>query len=156
MRVAAASSSPQPLLEIDRLADQAAPGVIITHTRRYRVHATISVLSVPLFSKDNVGGACAIVEEAVCGPSRTTALQFAGGSWPERLKGFNRFGMTQEAVSERGEDVLESAYLSFMTTSAERISNRRGRRFAAALPFCRSRWRTARPGDRVMPLRSTA
>jgi hypothetical protein len=49
-----------------------------------------------------------------------TVLQFSSGSWPERLKGFNRFGMTQEAVREESAAVVESAYLSFMTSSAEK------------------------------------
>jgi hypothetical protein len=89
-------------------------------SRWYRVHATVEILSVPLVSKDNVGGAWFAVEQSVSGPSRTTVLRFSGGSWPERLRGFNRFGMTQEVVREEGAAIVESAYLSFMTSSAEK------------------------------------
>jgi hypothetical protein len=86
------------------------------------VHANIGILGLTLFSKDNVGGACAVVEESAGSPAgtRITALQFVSGSWPERLKGFNRFGMTQEAVREEGALLAESAYLSFMTSSPEK------------------------------------
>lgn len=103
------------LLEIDRVA-----GAPVTHLRRYRVHATITLLGVPLFSKDNVGGACAMVEQSAAGSSRVSSIQFSSGSWPERLKGFNRFGMAQEAVREEEGSIVESAYLSFMTSSAEK------------------------------------
>src|SRR5579871_872620 len=89
-------------------------------SRLYRVHATVEILSLPLFSKDNAGGACFAVEQTVSGGSRTTVIQFSGGSWPERLRGFNRFGMTEEVVREEGAAITESAYLSFMTSSAEK------------------------------------
>lgn len=59
-------------------------------------------------------------EEAVSGSTRTTALQFSGGSWPDRLRGFNRFGMTQEAVRSEDSVVAESAYLCFITSSADK------------------------------------
>jgi hypothetical protein len=91
-----------------------------TYLRRYRVRATVTVFSVPLFSKDNVGGACAMVEEAISGSSRASAIQFSSGSWPEHLKGFNRFGMAQEAVREESGHIAESVYVSFMTSSAEK------------------------------------
>jgi hypothetical protein len=99
-------------------------------SRRYRVHATVEILSVPLVSKDNVGGACFTLEQAVSGSSRTTVIQFSGGSWPERLRGFNRFGMTREVVREEGGAILESAYLSFMTSSAEKNFEQARKAFA--------------------------
>jgi hypothetical protein len=102
------------------LAAPSLDGLVARTSRCYRVHATVELLSVPLVSKDNVGGAWFMVEQAVSGTSRTTVLQFSGGSWPERLRGFNRFGMTREEVREEGAAILESAYLSFMTSSAEK------------------------------------
>jgi hypothetical protein len=102
------------------LAAPSLDGLATRFSRRYRVHATVEVLSVPLVSKDNVGGACFTVEQVVSGTSRTTVLQFSGGSWPARLRGFNRFGMTREEVREEGAAISESAYLSFMTSSAEK------------------------------------
>lgn len=41
--------------------------------------------------KENVGGGAIAIERAVDGASVWTALQFVAGSWPDRLKGFNRF-----------------------------------------------------------------
>ncbi len=103
------------LLEIDRVE-----GAPVRYQRRYRVHAVITLLRVPLFSKENVGGACAMVEQSAAGSARVSTIQFSGGSWPERLKGFNRFGMAQEAVRAEDGSIAESAYLSFMTSSAEK------------------------------------
>jgi hypothetical protein len=102
------------------LLETARAGASTSHLRRYRVHATITLLSVPIFSKENVGGACAMVEESASGSSRVSSIQFSSGSWPERLKGFNRFGMAQEAVREEAGSIAESAYLSFMTSSGEK------------------------------------
>jgi hypothetical protein len=108
------------LLEVDRVASDGPRTAPTSYLRRYRVHATITLLSIPLFSKENVGGACAMVEQSVAGTSRVSSIQFTSGSWPERLKGFNRFGMAQEAVREEAGVATESAYLSFMTSSAEK------------------------------------
>lgn len=102
----------------------------VCHTRRYRVHATITLLSVPLFSKDNVGGGCIMVEQSTAGSSGVSSIQLSSGSWPERLKGFNRFGMAQEAVREESGVAAESAYLSFMTSSAEKNLDQAKRSFA--------------------------
>ena len=104
------------LLNIDRIAGDRIAGEPVTHLRRYRVRATITLLGVPLFSKENVGGACAMVEQTGAGSSRASFIQCASGSLPERLKGFNRFGMAQEAVHEEAGNIVESAYLSFMTS----------------------------------------
>jgi hypothetical protein len=118
------------LLEIDRIAGVGPRPAPAAHVCQYRVHATITLLSVPLFSKENVGGACAMVEDSVSGSSRISSIQFSSGSWPERLKGFNRFGMAQEAVREDSGVAAESAYLSFMTSSAEKNLEQAKKSFA--------------------------
>jgi hypothetical protein len=118
------------LLEIDRVAGSGPHGAPASHLRRYRVHATITLLSVPLFSKENVGGACVLSEQSAAGPSAVSTIQFVSGSWPERLKGFNRFGMVQEAVREESGAAVESAYLSFMTSSAEKNLDQAKKSFA--------------------------
>lgn len=89
-------------------------------SRRYRVHAMVSVFAIPVISKEGVGAACAMVEQIGQGPTLTTVLQFAAGSWPERAAGLNRFGMTQEVVREKSATVEDSAYVSFITNSPER------------------------------------
>jgi hypothetical protein len=66
----------------------------------YRAHATISLLSVPIFSKQDVGGAVLQVEQRAARNAETVAVQFCAGSWPDRI--------------------VESNYLSFMTSSPEK------------------------------------
>lgn len=114
---------------LDRLAKADASATRVVHARRYRVRAAVNLFGIPLISKDGVGGGRAMVEELTSGSSRTAVLQFSGGSWPDHLKGFNRFGMTQEAVREQAGIVAESAYFSFMTSSPEKNSDEAWRAF---------------------------
>ena len=87
--------------------------------RQYAVHASVTLGSIPLLSKKNVGGGAIAIERAIDGDSVWTAVQLVAGSHPERLKGFNRFGATQELIREQDGVLRESGYLSFMTTSRE-------------------------------------
>jgi hypothetical protein len=98
--------------------------------RRYRVQATVSIPSIPVIGKEGVGTAGLFVEEEPAGYACTTAVQFVGGSWPDRIKGLNRFGMTQEVVREESGAVRESAYLSLMTSSPEKNSDQAWQAFA--------------------------
>jgi hypothetical protein len=100
------------------------------HFQRYRVQAAVSLFGVPVIWKDGVGAASLLVEEIESGGAVTTAIQFVSGSWPERVKGFNRFGMTQEIVREENGAVRQSTYLSFMTSSPEKNSDQAWRSFA--------------------------
>lgn len=110
----------QPCSVIDEIGRQCPNGSVTSEVCRYTVNATVTLAGIPLFSKKNAGGAFISIEESTCPECRITALQFAAGSWPERLKGFNRFGMTQEIVREQAGAVAESAYLSFMSSSPEK------------------------------------
>jgi hypothetical protein len=87
--------------------------------RKYRVNATVTLLSVPLVSKTNVGSGYILIEEATA--PCTTAIQLGAGSWPEAARGLNRLGFIQEVVTERrpGEP-LECSYFAFMTSSQEK------------------------------------
>lgn len=87
--------------------------------RRYAVHAAVMLGSIQLISKKNVGGGAIAIERAPDGENLWTAIQFVAGSSPEHLKGFNRFGATQELTRQESGVVRESGYLSFMTTSRE-------------------------------------
>ena len=111
---AAAFGRAADLLEIERITGGTRNSE--THVRHYRVRAIVTLLGVPLFTKDNVGGACAMVEQS----GGFSAIQFVSGSWPEKLRGFNRYGMVQEAVRRDAGAAVESAYFSFMTSSAEK------------------------------------
>jgi hypothetical protein len=116
---------------VQEVARQRPNASVASSTCRYTVNATITLAGVPLFSKKNVGGAYVSIEESSCPECTVTALQFAAGSWPERLKGFNRFGMTQEAVREQNGGIAESAYVSFMSSSPEKNLSEARQAFSA-------------------------
>lgn len=97
---------------------------------RYRVNATVIVACVPIFSKQNVGGAQLSVEQSGEKNSTQTRLEFAAGTWPERLRGFNRFGATRETVREENCTVAESSYVSFMASSREKNFSEARKAFA--------------------------
>ncbi len=85
--------------------------------RRYRAHATITLLSIPIVSKSDVGSGYILIEE----DSRTTAIQFGAGSWPESARGLNRLGFIREEVTGKSPgEPAECAYFAFMTTSQEK------------------------------------
>lgn len=116
-------------LDVDRIASQNVAGTRTMHVRRYRVKASVSLLSIPLFSRDQVGAACVMVEDLAAGRGRTSAIQFSAGSWPDRISGFNRFGMTQEVMRQEDGMIAESAYFSFMTRSPEKNDEQAWRAF---------------------------
>jgi hypothetical protein len=106
--------------DVDRLLDtnaasHAGAGCSV-ELRKYTASATVMLFSIPIVSRPSVGSGYAVVEKA----SRTLALQFGAGSYPESAHGLNRLGFIQEAVVEElpGQPV-ESAWLAFMTTSKE-------------------------------------
>ena len=109
-----------PEFEVEAMSRRYGSDASSIELAHYSVHATISLLGVTLISKQGVGGAVLQIEESKAGCAATTALQFCAGSWPERLRGFNRFGMTQEITREESGRLTESAYLSFMTSSPEK------------------------------------
>ena len=99
--------------------------------RRYRANATITLLSIPLVSRADVGSGYIVIEQASQlsgspagnGPAAmsTTAIQFGAGSWPETARGLNRLGFIQEVVIEKHPgQPSECAYFAFMTTSQEK------------------------------------
>jgi hypothetical protein len=97
------------------------PGAYRVWQQRYRANAVILFCGVSIFSKSGVGGGYAVVEELRSGGNTQVALQFAGGSWPEKAHGVNRLGFIQENVTEKpnGEPV-DARYFGFMTSSAEK------------------------------------
>jgi hypothetical protein len=109
----------EPGIPVDRLSLENAQPVVSAH-RRYRAHAQVHLLAIPIFSRQDVGGGYAVVEEAVSGTQSITGLQFAGGSAPERTRGLNRVGFIQEVVIEQSGCAMESAYFGFMVSSGEK------------------------------------
>jgi hypothetical protein len=132
-------------LQEARAADTGVRGLLETHPassvrrfhRRYRAHAAILVLGMPVFKRGDVGAGFASVETGVSGDRTVTALQFAAGSDPERARGLNRLGIMREAAVEQDLCLLKTSYAGFMTSSPEKSLDQ-GRRAldtsAAALP----------------------
>ncbi len=100
------------------LRRHSAPASASYHTR-YRIHAAVTLFSLPIFSRQDVGGGYVTVEKSHSEESSIVALQLAAGSWPDRTKGLNRFGAIQEVIVEHKGDILESAFVGFMTSSNE-------------------------------------
>jgi hypothetical protein len=134
---------------VEEIAARRSGNSINAQFRRYRVNATVMIASVPIFSKQNVGGACLVIEEDTCRECTVTGLQFAAGSWPDRLKGFNRFGVSREAVREENGAVVESAYVSCMAACVEKNFVEARQAFTGAqelLPFTIARGRSTVTG----------
>jgi hypothetical protein len=104
-------------LHIDSLlaeSDLALPAPVV---RAYRADVVIALLGVPIFARKDVGGAFAVVRKANEGDQKIIALQFAGGSNPERSHGFRYDGSMEEAVLERGSS-RQAAYFGFVTSAS--------------------------------------
>jgi hypothetical protein len=127
---AATASGQVRSLDVDRIASLGVAGARTVRTRRYRVRTAVNLFSIPVISRNNVAAACLAVEDLISGTGRTSAIQFACGTWPGQINGFNRFGMTQEVVREEDGTVAESAYMCFMTSSPERNQDQAWRAFA--------------------------
>ena len=97
------------------------PGAYRVWQQRYRANAVILFCGVPIFSKSGVGGGYAVVEELRSAATTSVALQFAGGSWPQKAHGVNRLGFIQENIAENSSgEPVEARYFGFMTSSAEK------------------------------------
>jgi hypothetical protein len=97
------------------------PGAYRVWQQRYRANAVILFCGVPIFSKAGVGGGYAVVEEIRSVGNVQVALQFAGGSWPDKAHGVNRLGFIQETVTEKSSgEPVDARYFGFMTSSAEK------------------------------------
>jgi hypothetical protein len=104
-----------------RMLASPAPVPPTEQTVRYRAKATILMLSVPVFSRDNVGGGYLRVAEREETPgARRIELEFAAGSLPERAAGLDRLGAFEESVLETGGQLAQATYFGFMTASNEK------------------------------------
>jgi hypothetical protein len=107
------------LFEVDRLADRNAPrrtgAQARVWERRYRANATITLLSIPLVSRADVGSGYTLIEQTSGPAGNTVAIQFGAGSYPGRAHGLNRLGYIQEVLVEKSTGSLaECAYFAFM------------------------------------------
>ena len=69
--------------------------------QNYRADATILLFSFPLYTRSDVGGAVALVEERKQDDNSILSFEFAAGSAPERARGLNRLGYFQEIVVQK-------------------------------------------------------
>jgi hypothetical protein len=107
-------------LGVRRLLESHPARSVKRYHRRFRANATILILGVPIFKREDVGAGCASVEIGASRDHTVTALQFAAGSKPERARGLNRLGLMREAVVEQDARLLKSSYAGFMTSSPEK------------------------------------
>lgn len=88
--------------------------------RSYRASATITLLSVPVFTRNGVGNGFAHIGETPGPDGKTISITFGAGSWPEDARGLNRLGFIREVVTEkRSGQPAECSYFAFMTSSKE-------------------------------------
>lgn len=90
-----------------------------SYSRSYKAAAYITVFSIPVLSRSDVGGGSAAIDETDIDDQHTVRLQFVSGSLPARAHGLNRMGFIQEFVTERKSSIEEAVYFGFMTSSQE-------------------------------------
>lgn len=88
-----------------------------TTERVYRASAYVTILSVPIFSRSNVG--YAVVTEHIDELTHSVELAFVGGTIPERAHGLNRFGYMRELVEDQDGLPMRATYAGVITKDAE-------------------------------------
>ena len=104
--------------EVDRLLGAAAASGV-SHKAIYRADAVVTLFSVTVFSRSNVGSGFATICECQEPGRLVLTLRFGGGSVPGRARGLNRLGYIQEVVVERDGAPHEAAYFGFITSNTE-------------------------------------
>ncbi len=87
--------------------------------RDYRADAVILLFSLPIYTREGVGGGFAAARLQNDAGQSVESLQFAAGSDPDRARGLNRLGFIQETVTTDAGGPAESIYTGFMTASEE-------------------------------------
>lgn len=87
----------------------------------YRIDAVIVLFGRALFTRAGVGEGILFHEESGSpGSEACLRMAFAGGSFPERARGLNRFGYFSEIVRTPAGAPPEAGYFGFMTRSEEK------------------------------------
>ncbi len=110
-----------PRLHIDRLLSENPVPRWTSFRRGYRADATLSVLGVPVFSRQDVGSGFVVLREAWQGDRKVVWLQFAGKSRPDRAHGVNDCGSIEEAIVEHSSTPVEAAYFAFITGAPDDV-----------------------------------
>jgi hypothetical protein len=110
-------------VEVDRVL----PGGVLpagrSESRRYRVDATILVMSVPVFRRAGVGEGALSLRESRDENSRRLVLEFSAASDPGRANGLDRMGWIREAIVEQQGRPVRTAMLGIMSESTEQNPN---------------------------------
>jgi hypothetical protein len=102
-------------LGVDDLLNRNRPPFTIDRKRTYRADVVITFLGVPIFSRQGVGGAFAVLREASQEQRRLISLQFAGGANPERTHGIHYFGSIEEVILESRGEQVQAGCFGFVT-----------------------------------------
>jgi hypothetical protein len=87
--------------------------------RRYQASAYITLLSINIFSRSDVGFGYAKADEEIYPLERKLSLQFLSGSIAERAHGLNRFGFIQENIQEHNSLCSQADYFGLITANGE-------------------------------------
>ncbi|HEY1242241.1 MAG TPA: hypothetical protein VGF16_16870 [Bryobacteraceae bacterium] len=101
---------------------------------RYRVDATVLLLSLPVFRRNAVGNARVAVREIPGRGTRRLAIEFAAGSDPSRAHGLDRRGWIREVIVERDGEPVSTAMLGLMSDSPEQSVEQARMAFAEQKP----------------------
>src|SRR5262249_39532290 len=106
-------------LEVDSVWPAADPVEPPQAESRYRVDATVLLLSVPVLHRTSVGSARLACRQAREGNRRRLWLAFGAGSDPARAHGLDRSGSIREVIEERDSTPVRAAVLGIMSDSPE-------------------------------------
>ncbi len=112
-------SSASRLLGGDGRLNQGCPPFRTERNRTYRADVVVTFLGVPIFSRQAVGGAFAVLREAFQDHRRIITLQFAGGANPERTHGIHYFGSIEEVILESPGEPVQAQCFGFVTARSQ-------------------------------------
>ena len=105
-------------LPVERLSASLA-GVSAERAVRYRADATVLLLGMPIYTREQAGGGVASIRECIADNRCTMSLRFSAGSYPDRARGLNRLGLFEEVVIQSNDHAQQAAYFGFLTSSPE-------------------------------------
>ncbi|HLK20690.1 MAG TPA: hypothetical protein VKT81_17170, partial [Bryobacteraceae bacterium] len=98
-----------------RLRGESCLPFTLDRKRSYRADVVVTLLGMPIFSRQGVGSAFASVREAFIDGRKIVSLQFGGGANPERTHGIQYFGSTEEVIQLNPGGMVEAGCFGFVT-----------------------------------------
>src|SRR5258708_11304380 len=87
--------------------------------RNYRADAVILFFSLPIYTREDVGGGFLASSGRSEKSTQFESLRFAAASDPARTRGLNRLGFLEETLRVEDGRIAQSSYRGFMTSSGE-------------------------------------